>query len=202
MYKVFVNDKPIILTDSLKKNNNFPVFLFKDLVLDELIYRLKKGSIKGANLFAPNLEQSWNAFKQNFKVIKAGGGLVLNDEKEALFIFRGGKWDLPKGRIEQGENIEETAVREVEEECGISDVFIDSFLITTYHLFFQNGENRLKETHWYLMNTTYKGTLTPQLEEGITEVVFKNQPESEKALEDTYANIILVYKEHFANSSL
>ena len=196
MYKVFVNDKPIILTDSLKKNNTFPVFVFKDLVIDELIYRLKKGSIKGANLYAPHLEQSWEIFKQNFKVIKAGGGLVLNDKKEVLFIYRGNKWDLPKGRIEKDEKIDETAVREVEEECGITNVFIKEFLIITYHLFSFNGENRLKETHWYLMNSTHKGKLTPQLEEGITQVVFKNNEESLNALEDTYANIILVYNEY------
>ena len=196
MYKVFVNDKPIILTDSLKRDNNFPVFVFKDLVIDELIYRLKAGSIKGANLFSPNLEKSWEQFKQNFKVIKAGGGLVLNKKKEVLFIYRGNKWDLPKGRIEEGERINETAVREVEEECGITNVFIDDFLITTYHLFSFNGESRLKETHWYLMNSTHEGVLTPQLEEGITKVIFKNENESLKALEDTYANILLVYNEY------
>ena len=196
MYKVFVNDKPIILTDSLKKSNSFPVFVFKDLVIDELIYRLKNGFIKGANLYTPNLEQSWNLFKQNFKVIKAGGGLVLNNKKEVLFIYRGNKWDLPKGRIEKGEKIDETAVREVEEECGITNVFIDEFLVITFHLFSHNGENRLKETHWYLMNSTHQGNLTPQLEEGITEVVFKNKKESLEALKNTYANIILVYEEY------
>ena len=199
MYKVFVNDKPIILTDSLKRDNNFPVFVFKDLVIDELLYRLKADSMKGANLFSLNIDESWQQFKRNFKVIKAGGGLVLNDKKEVLFIYRGNKWDLPKGRIEKGEQIEETAVREVEEECGITNVFIDNFLITTYHLFSYKGENRLKETHWYLMSSTHKGVLTPQLEEGITEVVFKNKQESLKALDDTYANILLVYNEYQKN---
>lgn len=196
MYKVFVNDKPIILTDSLKKDNGFPVFLLKDVVLDELIYRLKKETIDGINLYTPTLEKSWLEFTKKFRVIKAGGGLVFNEQQDALFIYRGNKWDFPKGRIEKGENIEETAVREVEEECGITNVFIDKFLLTTYHLFYQGGENKLKETHWYLMHTTYKGELTPQLEEGITEVVFKNEKEIPKAFENTYANIKLVYQEY------
>lgn len=196
MYKVFVNDKPIILTDSFEKNDGFPVFLLKDVVLDEVIYRLKKETIHGINLYTPTLEKSWIEFTQKFRVIKAGGGLVLNKNKEVLFIYRGNKWDFPKGRIEKGENIEETAVREVEEECGMSDVFIDKFLLTTYHLFYQGGENRLKETHWYLMHTTYTGKLTPQEEEGITEVVFKDDLAIPKAFENTYANIKLVYQEY------
>ncbi|OSY87919.1 NUDIX hydrolase [Tenacibaculum holothuriorum] len=193
MYKVFVNDKPIILTSSLKKEEAFPTYIYKTTSLDEIIYKLRLGKHKGIHLYSTSLEKDWTDFKNAFKTISAAGGLVLNNQNEILFIYRGTKWDLPKGRIEKGESIEETAIREVEEECGITNVSIDQFLITTYHLFLQQGEHRLKETHWYLMNSTYKGELTPQLEEGITDVAFKNEKDTIEALGNTYANIRLVH---------
>ena len=198
MYKVFVNDKPIILTDSLKKNNNFRVYLFKDIVVDEILHKLKRGNSKGVNLFCGNLERDWETFKKHFKVVSAAGGLVLNPKKEILFIHRLGIWDLPKGRIEKGESIEETAVREVEEECGVENLVLEKPLITTYHLFFMNNIQQLKITHWFLMHTDFQGKLTPQLEEGITKVAFKNDTQVEEAIQNTYANIKLVleaYKE-------
>ena len=196
MYKVFVNDKPIIFTTSTKNEENYTVYIYKNTILDELIYKLKLGKLKGVYLYTSNLVEDWQAFRIKFKVMIAAGGLVLNDKKEVLFIYRGNKWDLPKGRIEKGEKIEETAIREVKEECGVSNLKIIRKLTNTYHLFVQKGEHRLKETHWYLMNSTYKGKLTPQLEEGIIKVVFKNTQDTIKALQNTYYNIKLVFNHY------
>ncbi|TDQ27873.1 NUDIX hydrolase [Tenacibaculum caenipelagi] len=193
MYKVFVNDKPIIFTTSFKNEDNYPVYIYKNESIEELIYKLKIGELNGLYLFSNNLAETWKAFKIKFKVIVAGGGLVLNNQKDVLFIYRGNKWDLPKGRIEGGEEIEETAIREVEEECGIENLTIERKLLVTYHLFALQNEYRLKETHWYLMHSNYEGVLTPQLEEGITEVAFKNSEGVKKSLENTYENIQLVY---------
>lgn len=193
MYKVFVNDKPIIFTTSIKNEEDYPVYVYKNTIIDELIYKLKLGKLKGVYLFSNNLKKHWQSFRINLKVIKAAGGLVLNENDEILFIYRGNKWDLPKGRIEKGEQIEETAIREVEEECGIENLIIKKKLLNTYHLFVQKGEHRLKETHWYLMHSDYKGKLTPQLEEGITSVLFKGEREVKKVLQNTYLNIRLVY---------
>ncbi len=192
MYKVFVNDKPIIITSSSKKENNFPVYIFKNIVLEEIIHKLKNVDIKGVILYTTDLEKDWTSFLQNIKVVPAAGGLVLNPNNEVLFIYRNNIWDLPKGRIEKGESIETAAVREVEEECGIFNLSIIKKLITTYHIYFQKGF-RLKETHWFLMTSDYDKVLTPQIEEGITEVTFKNKADSKLALKNTYANIKLVY---------
>ena len=199
MYKVFVNDTPIILTSSLGKTNSFPIYSFKDIVIEEVICKLRNEKIKGITLYTENLEQDWVFFLENFKVISAAGGLVLNPKKDILFIYRNNIWDLPKGRIEKGESIKETAIREVEEECGITNLKIDRFLLTTYHVFYQNG-NRIKETHWFLMNSTYNGKLTSQLEEGITEVAFKPENTIAGIIKNTYANIQLVYNTYKANS--
>lgn len=194
MYKVFVNDKPIIFTTSLKNEEKFPVYIYKNIIIEELLHRFRSGKLKGVYLFTSNVEQDWLNFAKNFKVIVAAGGLVLNNKKELLFIFRGNKWDLPKGRIEKGEAIEETAIREVEEECGIKNLTIKCKLLVTYHLFLIKNKYRLKETHWYLMHSDYTGTLLPQTEEGITKVVFKTADDISTLFKNTYSNIKLVYK--------
>lgn len=201
MYKVFVNEKPIILTSSSKKVANFPNYAFNNIIIEEVIYRLRNENIKGIILYTENLEQDWVLFLNSFEVIPAAGGLVLNGKKEVLFIYRNDTWDLPKGRIEKDERIEETAIREVEEECGITHLKINQFLLTTYHLFYQH-RNKIKETHWFLMNTTYNGTLTPQLEEEITKVAFIPKNTIGSILKNSYANIELVYNEYekFINS--
>jgi 8-oxo-dGTP pyrophosphatase MutT (NUDIX family) len=192
MYKVFVNDSPIILTSSLENANNFPTYLFTDIIFEDVLKKLDKKSIKGINLISKNLEKDWTSFLKNLRVVPAAGGLVLNGKKQTLFIYRNNVWDLPKGRIEKGESIKTAAIREVEEECGIFNITIKQKLTTTYHIYFQNGI-KLKETHWFLMHSNYSKPLKPQLEEGITEVVFKNEIEVLEALKNTYANIKIVY---------
>jgi ADP-ribose pyrophosphatase YjhB (NUDIX family) len=192
MYKVFVNDKPIILTDSLPKENKYKVYLFKNLIVSEILDKLTSNSINGILIFCDNLELSKELFFKNFKTISAAGGLVLNPKKELLFIYRNNSWDLPKGCIEKGESIETAAIREVEEECGIFNLKLIKPLTTTYHIYNQNGIT-LKETHWFLMTSDYNKELVPQIEEGITEVIFKNKKAVNEALKNSYANIKLVY---------
>ena len=192
MYKVFVNDKPIILTDSLPKENKYKVYLFKNLIVSEILDKLTSNSINGILIFCHNLELSKELFLKNFKTISAAGGLVLNPKKELLFIYRNNSWDLPKGCIEKGESIETAAIREVEEECGIFNLKLIKPLTTTYHIYNRNGIT-LKETHWFLMTYDYNKELVPQIEEGITEVIFKNKKAVKEALKNSYANIKLVY---------
>ena len=197
MYKVFINERPIILTDSLFAESDFDLLNYKNTIISEIIHKLTEGSTKGIILLCTDLQEAWRDFKSHFKVISASGGLVINKQLEFLFIFRGGKWDLPKGRIEKGEQIKEAALREVKEECGISKLKLGEFLITTYHIFFQNNQNRLKETHWFQMETTTKEVLIPQLEEGITIAIFKNKEDSVRALDNSYGNIHLVFKAYY-----
>ena len=129
-----------------------------------------------------------------FKIEKAAGGLVQNENKEILFIYRFEKWDLPKGKIEKGESKKKAAKREVEEECGVNELKISGKLQNTYHIFQRKNCEILKVTYWYSMNTTYSGTLQPQIEEGITKVIYKNKEDVKKALENTYGNIKLLFE--------
>ena len=192
MYKVFVNEKPIIITSSSQKENNFPVYILKNIVLDEIIHKLRNEIIDGVYLYTPDLESGWNYFLTQIKVVPAAGGLVKNNKNDILFIYRNNIWDLPKGRIEKNESIETAAIREVEEECSIFNLIIEKQLITTYHIYFQN-KNKLKLTYWFLMNSNYDKPLIPQIEEGITKVEFIKEESIDTILKESYANIRLVY---------
>ncbi len=196
MYKVFINDKPIIFTSSLKNEEKFPVFKIDLIVFEEIIHKLKYTNLGGIYIYDLNKKECFEKFLNHFKVVTAGGGLVKNKKNEFLFIFRGHRWDLPKGHTEKGETIEETSIREVEEECGISNLKIEKFLIKTYHIYFYKKKPEIKETYWFLMTSDYEKELIPQLEEGITEVGFKSKSEIPKLFENTYSNIKLVYQKY------
>ncbi|CAL2093484.1 NUDIX hydrolase [Tenacibaculum sp. 190524A05c] len=195
MYKVFVNDRPIIFTSSPIKNGEYPVMDCKDIILNDVIKQVKKGKLKGVYVFTSNLKEFWARFCVDYRLKKAGGGLVVNSQKEVLFIFRARKWDLPKGRIENNENIQETALREVQEESGISELTIDKFLMNTYHLYPSQGRDRLKMTYWYVMNTTSNTIPKPLLDEGIKRASFFDEATIQtNILKRTYINIRMVYK--------
>jgi ADP-ribose pyrophosphatase YjhB (NUDIX family) len=193
MYKVFMNDCPIILTDFLPKNPVGRVLDFKEASLEIMLSLLEDNPKKGLCLYASNLESAWATFKTWFRMLEAAGGMVLNAKEETLFIYRFDKWDLPKGHLEKGEHKTAAALREVEEECGVQGLCIERELQTTYHIFKYKSELRLKVTYWFLMRTTHNAALVPQKEEGIQKAVFKNKRETAVALENTYANIKLLF---------
>jgi len=141
-----------------------------------------QNKLQKAILFYPDEKEMLKVLKSKIPVNKAGGGLVYNKNGEVLFIFRNGKWDLPKGGIDKGEEIEDTATREVEEETGVTNLTIVKKLQKTYHIFKRNGEYRLKITHWFEMNTTFDGVLLGQIEEGIEKVAWLNPTQIKEAL--------------------
>ena len=103
-------------------------------------------------------------------MIQAAGGLVFNKENQLLTIRRNNLWDMPKGKIEKHEDQRAAALREVMEETGLNMLNISEKAGETYHAYFEDEVVMLKETHWYFMNSSGKGKLKPQLEEGISEV--------------------------------
>lgn len=195
MYKVFVNDKPLFLTNQIVKETDFKFFLLESIDIEQLIISYFQNKIQKAYLYHPDENEILNTLKSKIKVNRAGGGLVYNKQGEVLFIFRGGKWDLPKGGMDKGEAMEDTAIREVEEETGVNKLKITNKLQKTYHIFRRNGKYRLKITQWYEMQSDFNGELIGQEDEGIEKVAWLNQDEIKEALKNSYENIKLLFEQ-------
>lgn len=192
MHTIFVGDKPIYLTTEAKKENGFKVFLLKSVDLAKVIRMLNNTDLKAVYLVGKKEEKLLKKFLKKLPNVIAGGGKVYNQKGKILFIYRNGKWDLPKGKTEKKETIEETALREVEEETQVKGLKIGEPLQTTYHIFKRNGRYRIKITYWFEMHTTSKKKLKPQKKEGITKVKWLGKKKTKKALENSYANIKLL----------
>ena len=195
MYKVFVNDKPLFLTNEIVKETDFQLFLLESADIKQVIVKIFQNKIQKAYLYHPDEKEIMKTLKTKIPVQKAGGGLVYNAKNEVLFIFRNGKWDLPKGGTEKGEAIEDTAMREVEEETGVGNLVVNKKLQKTYHIFKRNGRLKLKITHWFEMRTTFDGIPVGQAEEGIEKVAWLNPEDIKEALKNSYENIKLLFEE-------
>ena len=192
MYKVFVNESQLILTNKLSDIASNKYFLLNQKSITAAIDLLAKNKASVAYIYHPNNEEILNKFTKKIPLVIAAGGVVTNREGKVLFIYRNDKWDLPKGKLDKGETLEACALREVEEETGVQGLKIENILKTTYHVFKRNGNYKLKEVHWFAMKTSYKGELVGQLDEGIAKVKWKGPVKIAKALENSYANIKLL----------
>nr|WP_321237362.1 NUDIX domain-containing protein [uncultured Psychroserpens sp.] len=189
MYQIFVNDKPIVLTTKVEQEHGFKNYLLSKVNIGKVIKELNTTSLKSVRLIGDKDEKLIKKFLKLLPNVVAGGGKVYNQDDNVLFIYRNDKWDLPKGKTEGKETIETTAIREVEEETGVTGLEITKPLQTTYHIFKRNGKHKIKVTYWFEMKTTFDGRLYPQENEGITKVAWLTHEESQKALENSYANI-------------
>ena len=131
--------------------------------------------------------------------IIAAGGIVENEQGEILFQFRRGKWDLPKGKLDKGETIEECAVREVEEETGLRNIQLGELIGITNHFYKEKGKNINKKTYWFAMKVSGIQKLIPQTEEDILELRWVKESELEKYLSNTFPNIIEIVEKYFDN---
>lgn len=195
MYKVFVNDKPFFLTNEIVKETDFQLFLLESTDIKKLVINMFNNKIKKCYLYYPDEKIILKKLKEKIPVQRAGGGLVYNKKGEVLFIYRNGKWDLPKGGKEKREKMKLTAMREVEEETGVNQLRITKKLQKTYHIFKRNGIYKLKITQWYEMKTDFEGTPVGQLEEGIEKVAWLNPEQILEAMKNSYENIKLVFEE-------
>jgi 8-oxo-dGTP pyrophosphatase MutT (NUDIX family) len=200
MYKVFIDNWPIhfvykstILT-SVEKSS---MVVFNDsLELHHLLSKHEEFRQKSKILIVliNNFDEIINKIFVEYKKINAAGGVVLNQHNQILIIERLGCWDLPKGKVEKDEDIRKAAIREVEEECGISNPAITSELITTYHTYFMKNKNYFKTTYWYEMRYMGETTLIPQSEESITKAEWRSQDNLKDVFENTYLSIAEVLK--------
>jgi 8-oxo-dGTP pyrophosphatase MutT (NUDIX family) len=176
--KIYFNDKPLFLCDSL--DETIDPFLHHDdaVFIDELdshtvktmIHEMQLEKVHAGVFFHPDLEALKKAFFKKFTLVKAAGGLVQQEDRSVLLIYRRGKWDLPKGKLDKGEKLEACALREVEEETGLKNVQLQSPLLVTYHTYHEGTRFILKESHWYTMQVTGLQQLKPQTEEDIHDI--------------------------------
>ncbi len=200
MYQINMGDSLVILAKS-EEVQFLPGFFDGvehqgDLdVLKEWMEKAMQGDVRENMLVLhhADLQLLWNDICKCLKVHKAGGGVVFNKEDKILAIYRRGFWDLPKGKQDPGETIEDTAIREVQEETGVQNLTLGDFITDTYHVYLsRKGKMILKWSVWYKMYTE-EAELTPQTEEDIEEAVWLSK---EELLEKKpiYNNILYVIK--------
>lgn len=205
--KIYFNDKPLFLCDEINKEINGyahhddAVFIdeFSTPSVNSIIHEMRLAKVHAGIFLHKDLEVLRKAFWKKFLLVQAAGGLVLNEKKECLFMFRRGKWDLPKGKLDKGETLEQCAVREVEEETGLKAVQLEKRLLITYHTYDESGKHFLKETHWYRMTAPGQQVLVPQAEEQISELKWVGEKEFPTVLRNTYPSILdVLRKEGFS----
>ena len=181
-YTIFCNRCEITLTNSainvppfqieyVTENSNFLALIGK--------YQAERES-QAVWFICENTELIFEKICANLICVPAAGGLIKNEKNELLMIHRFGHWDLPKGKIEKDESIENAAIREVEEECGLQKVTIERFFDISAHTYYLHNRLHLKLTYWFVMNSTSDQKLTPQLEEEIAEVKWVSSVEYDK----------------------
>lgn len=184
---LFFKDKDIIF--DTKNNNNMPkdcVFSKKTPVEDII----KAFETRDRVLILSNdTDAAFKKFTKAFKPLTAAGGVVLNAEGGLLMIKRDGVWDLPKGKLEKGEEIKACALREVEEETNVGSLVINGDEFVTQHFYMMKERWHLKTTYWYTMSTTHTAKLIPQTEEGITECAWLSSEQAAEAMGNTYSTI-------------
>lgn len=154
----------------------------------KLIQQSKDIVYQSVTLVVENKPAIETQIKNLYKVVKAAGGVVFNEEQKILMMYRLGKWDLPKGKRDDNEKAKQTAVREVEEECGIK-VKLTEKLCTTWHTYTMGTRKILKRTKWYRMNCTDETKMQPQTEEGIEKLEWMTEKEVQTALLNSYSSI-------------
>lgn len=196
-YKVFLNEKRILFTSFSKitlSENKRDLPDFKDSeITAKWLRQFEQGKEQEAVFESADPKRYFADFYNSLLCIDAAGGVVRKDNR-LLFIFRNGKWDLPKGKIEKGETVEEAAIREVQEECGIDKLEIEKQLPPTYHIYCSPykksfGQWIFKKTFWFEMNYSGIENGIPQNEEGISEVRWFKPSELDEVMKNTYANL-------------
>jgi 8-oxo-dGTP pyrophosphatase MutT (NUDIX family) len=195
--KIYFDDKPVFLCNELTKELqeilHHPDAIFVDELsgpaIKSLLHEINKPDFHAGVLLHDKLEDLKKAFFKNFTPIEAAGGIVQNSKKELLFIYRLNKWDLPKGKVEKGEDLQTCAMREVTEETGVTHLTVRNKTGETYHTYNAYGKHFIKTTHWYYMTCSSKQKLVPQTEEDIAAIQWVHPKNIQEPLSNTYPSI-------------
>lgn len=200
IYHHFIDAKQIAFSNSLFKGLsgilllvNVEMEYFKQLLL--FLDKHESSQIQKIIVSVESLKKFKEQLAQHFEVVKAAGGVVQHQNK-CLMIFRRGKWDLPKGKIDEGEDARTAAIREIAEECNIQ-ASIEDKICSTWHHYWLGGQIVLKKTKWYLMSTNNPESIKPQTEEDIEEIVWMDKNEVAQALQNSFSSIEYVIEKFY-----
>jgi 8-oxo-dGTP pyrophosphatase MutT (NUDIX family) len=194
--KIYFNNKPLYLTDKINSeieeymHRNDAVFIdeFSHASVKTMIYEMSLPEIYAGVFLYKDVDLLLDSFKKELLLIQAAGGFVYTGE-QLLLIFRRGKWDLPKGKLDEGETLETCAIREIQEETGVKDLVLEQPLCITYHTYHQEGRHILKESHWYLVQAQGAQPFSPQFDEDIDKCEWVNFNQLGKYMSNTHASI-------------
>jgi ADP-ribose pyrophosphatase YjhB (NUDIX family) len=206
--KIYFDDKPLFLCDEVDAFINEYVHHDDAVFIDELnthtvkamIHEMQQPKVHAGVFYNSDLNELKKAFFKKFTFIQAAGGLVTNEKNEVLLIFRRGKWDLPKGKLNKGEKMEGCAVREVEEETGLKNVKIESALPTTYHTYHEGARYILKESNWYKMNVKGEQKLVPQTEEDIHDIKWVTKNDLKNYFSSSFPSVAGLIQDWLTNT--
>lgn len=196
--KIYFKNKPLFLSDKIypemeEYSRHDDTMLIDELssrAVQSMIHEMKLDKIHAGIMLHHHVEELKKAFFKKFTLVHAGGGVVMNEKKEILFIYRRGFWDLPKGKQDEGEDILTCAIREVEEETGVKVLDAGKEIMQTYHSYEEFGKQILKITTWFIMHTNSEEELVPQTEEDILEIKWVPKEALDVYLRQTYPTIV------------
>jgi len=200
MHKIYFEQRCIVICskeESALSDPNSVEFHLADTIDIHTLVGLFECSATLSRIYIPtsDVEATYRRVCSEFKEVDAAGGLVSNRRGDYLLICRNGLWDLPKGHREAGEDVEATALREVQEETGVDKLSIRGLITVTDHCYFRGGRWMLKHTWWYDMLYTDPVDLTPQREEDITKATWVAKSSLPPYLKNTFPSILEVFRE-------
>lgn len=202
---IYFDEKPIHLCDEINESLNElmhqPDVIFVDELstpaINSLLHEIKKDNFHAGIIWNADFEKLKKSFFKHFILIEAAGGIVQNAGKEILFIFRRGKWDLPKGKLEKKETLEQCAYREIEEETGLTGHLLKKKIGETYHSYNEFGKHILKTSHWFYFTSSDMQKLEPQEAEDITKTEWIKTQDIKLPMSNTFENIKEILRKFF-----
>lgn len=189
---IYFGGTEVVITTTIPAPHYVAIEVDASLYISRAKLLKKVETDKFIAIITPDTEQTFSLLASEFKMVRAAGGVVTNKQEEVLMIELRGRWDLPKGHIEEGESSYDAALREVEEETGVRAKIIGvEPIATTWHAYDTYGQWELKSTDWWVMEAE-SGNLNAQSEEGITGVRWLSNAELKGALKTSYPTIIRV----------
>lgn len=186
---VYFADKQVVFTSEPGAGNAYPVALAdgERISRDKVVKILETHN--SVAVVSPDPDAVFADFAAGFRYVEAAGGIVVNERGEWLMIHRNGRWDLPKGHLEPGEQIDACAVREISEETGIGAGVVRPLCETLHAYFFsRSGCWELKHTCWFELSAR-AGVPSPQTEEGIDAVAWCTPSQVAANLRDAFPTI-------------